>query len=123
MLAISLLMLAMVEGSGSGLLAPGNLVLFAVSAVMLGAFFWIEKRAKDPIIPFDLFRNQTVAIAVLAGFLGGIAMFGAISFIPLFAQGALGFTATEAGSLLTPLMLTWVTMSVIGGRLMLRFGL
>ena len=122
MLAISLLMLAMVEGSGSGLLATGNLVLFAVSAAMLGAFIWIEMRAKDPIIPFELFRNQTVAIAVLAGFLGGIAMFGAISFIPLFAQGALGFTATEAGSLLTPLMLTWVTMSVVGGRLMLRLG-
>ena len=122
MLAISLLMLAMVEGSSSGLLATGNLALFAVSAVMLGAFFWIETRAKDPIIPFDLFRNRTIAIAVLAGFLGGIAMFGAISFIPLFAQGALGFTATEAGSLLTPLMLTWVTMSVVGGRLMLRLG-
>jgi MFS family permease len=47
-------------------------------------------------------------------------MFGAISFIPLFAQGALGMTATKAGSLLTPLMLSWVSMSVIGGRLMLR---
>ena len=47
-------------------------------------------------------------------------MFGAISFIPLFAQGALGFSATEAGSLLTPLMLSWVSMSVVGGRLMLR---
>jgi MFS family permease len=47
-------------------------------------------------------------------------MFGAISFIPLFSQGALGSTATEAGSLLTPLMLSWVTMSVIGGRLMLK---
>jgi MFS family permease len=63
-----------------------------------------------------------VAIAVVAGFLGGIAMFGAISFIPLFAQGSLGFSATEAGSLLTPLMLSWVTMSIVGGRLMLKVG-
>ena len=124
MIAISLLMLAMVE-SGSSLdtmLAPANLLLFAVSAMMLLAFVWVENRAKDPIIPFELFGNRTVAISVAAGFLGGVAMFGAISFIPLFAQGALGFTATEAGSLLTPLMLSWVTMSVVGGRLMLKIG-
>jgi MFS family permease len=63
-----------------------------------------------------------VAVAVAAGFLAGIAMFGGISFVPLFAQGSLGMTATEAGSLLTPLMLSWVTMSVVGGRLLLRVG-
>jgi MFS family permease len=49
-------------------------------------------------------------------------MFGAISFVPLFAQGALGASATEAGSLLTPLMLSWVTLSVVGGRLLLKVG-
>jgi MFS family permease len=67
-------------------------------------------------------KNTTVAVSVGAGFLAGIAMFGAISFIPLFAQGSLGMTATEAGSLLTPLMLSWVSMSVVGGRLLLRVG-
>ncbi|MDQ3221119.1 MAG: MFS transporter, partial [Acidobacteriota bacterium] len=124
MIAISLLMWVMVE-SGSSLAAifgPENLLLLGISAALLLLFFWVEKKARDPIIPFELFRNRTVAIAVSAGFLGGVAMFGAISFIPLFAQGALGFTATEAGSLLTPLMLSWVTMSVVGGRLMLKIG-
>ena len=76
----------------------------------------------DPIVPFELFRNRVVAVAVAAGFLAGVAMFGAISFVPLFAQGALGSTATEAGSLLTPLMLSWVGLSVIGGRLLLKVG-
>jgi EmrB/QacA subfamily drug resistance transporter len=122
MVAISVLMLAMVEGGAGGLFRPQNLLLFAISGVLLVAFVFVERRAPDPLIPFDLFRNRTVTISVLAGFLGGVAMFGAISFIPLFAQGSLGFTATEAGSLLTPLMLTWVTMSVVGGRLMLRIG-
>jgi EmrB/QacA subfamily drug resistance transporter len=122
MTAISLLMLAMVEGGSGGLFNSQNLLIFSGAAVLLGIFVLVEKRASDPIIPFDLFRNRTVTISVLAGFLGGVAMFGAISFIPLFAQGSLGFSATEAGSLLTPLMLTWVTMSVVGGRLMLRIG-
>ena len=124
MLAISLLMLAMVEGGNSmaSLLSAENLVLFAGGFLLLILFGWAEKRAKDPIIPFKLFRDRTVAVSVACGFLAGIAMFGAISFIPLFAQGALGMTATAAGSLLTPLMLSWVSMSIIGGRLLLRVG-
>jgi EmrB/QacA subfamily drug resistance transporter len=123
MIAISVLMLGMVEGGSTSLFTAENLALFALAAVLLAAFVFVERRAKDPIIPFELFRNKTITIAIIAGFLGGVAMFGAISFIPLFAQGSLGFTATEAGSLLTPLMLTWVTASVIGGRLMLRIDL
>jgi len=122
MAAISLLMLAMVEGGSAGLINSENLAIFGASAVLLVIFIFVEKRAADPIIPFELFRNKTITIAIIAGFLGGIAMFGAISFIPLFAQGSLGFTATAAGSLLTPLMLSWVSMSIIGGRLMLKIG-
>jgi len=124
MLAISLLMLAMVEGGASlaTLFSTTNLLILAAAIILLLIFFFVEKRAKDPVIPFELFRNRTVAVAVAAGFLGGVAMFGAISFIPLFAQGALGLTATEAGSLLTPLMLSWVLMSVVGGRLLLKIG-
>ena len=124
MAAITILMLALVEGGTSfaTLLAPQNLMLLSGAALLLGIFVWIEKRAADPIIPFGLFRNRTVTVSVIAGFLAGVSMFGAISFVPLFAQGALGATATEAGSLLTPLMLSWVVMSVVGGRLLLRIG-
>ena len=122
MTAISLLMLAMVEGGSGGLINAQNLLIFAASAILLAIFVFVEMRASDPIIPFDLFRNKTIAIAIPAGFLGGVAMFGVISFIPLFAQGSLGFSATAAGSLLTPLMLSWVSMSIVGGRLMLRIG-
>ena len=124
MAAITLLMLALVEGGTSlaTLLAPANLALFVGAVALMALFAWVERRAADPIVPFKLFRNRVVAVAVAAGFLAGVAMFGAISFIPLFAQGALGSTATEAGSLLTPLMLSWVGMSIIGGRLLLKVG-
>ena len=124
MAAITLLMLALVEGGATlaTLLSARNLALTA-SALVLGVLFiWVERRAPDPVVPLDLFRNRVVTVAVVAGFMAGVAMFGAISFVPLFAQGALGSTATEAGSLLTPLMLSWVGLSVIGGRLMLRVG-
>jgi EmrB/QacA subfamily drug resistance transporter len=122
--AITLLMLALVEGGASlvTLLSLRN-ILLAAGAIVLGAlFFVIERRAHDPIVPFKLFENRVVSISVIAGFLAGVAMFGAISFVPLYAQGAMGATATEAGSLLTPLMLSWVTVSVIGGRILMRVG-
>ncbi len=124
MIAISLLMLALVEGGTSmaTLFSNENLLLFAAGAFLLVVFGLVERRAPDPLIPFRLFRNRTVSVAVIAGFFGGIGMFGAISFIPLFAQGALGMTATQAGSLLMPLMLSWVSMSVVGGRLFLKVG-
>ncbi|HEX8174830.1 MAG TPA: MDR family MFS transporter [Pyrinomonadaceae bacterium] len=124
MIAITLLMLGLVEGGASvaTLTSPQNLALFAGALLLMALFVWIELRASDPIVPFVLFRNRVVAVSIGAGFLAGVAMFGAITFVPLFAQGALGSTATEAGSLLTPLMLSWVGLSVIGGRLLLRVG-
>ncbi|MDT5272877.1 MAG: hypothetical protein QOH49_5063 [Acidobacteriota bacterium] len=124
MASITLLMLALVEGGATlrEFASARNLVLLA-AAVALGALFlYVERRAQDPIVPLELFRNRVVAVSVTAGFLAGVAMFGAISFVPLFAQGALGSTATEAGSLLTPLMLSWVGLSVVGGRLLLKVG-
>jgi MFS family permease len=63
-----------------------------------------------------------VAVAILVGFLAGIAMFAAITFIPLLAQGVFGASATQAGSYLTPLMLSWVLASIVGGRLLIRMG-
>lgn len=124
MVAISLLMLALVEGGASltTLFSPDNILILSAAAFLLALFVLVEKRAADPIIPFELFRNRTISVSVAAGFLAGVAMFGAISFIPLFAQGALGATATEAGSLLTPLMLSWVTLSVVGGRALIKSG-
>jgi EmrB/QacA subfamily drug resistance transporter len=124
MASITLLMLALVEGGATvrAFLSARNLALLAAAGALGALFIYVERRARDPIVPLELFRNRVVTVAVVAGFLAGVAMFGAISFVPLFAQGALGSTATEAGSLLTPLMLSWVGMSIIGGRLLFKVG-
>ena len=122
-IGIVLLMLALVDsGTLNALFTLRNLLLLCGAAICTVLFIRIERKAKEPILPFSLFQNQVVRISVLAGFLIGIAMFGAISFIPLYAQGTRGASATEAGSLLTPLMLSWVTLSVVGGRILLRTG-
>jgi EmrB/QacA subfamily drug resistance transporter len=131
--AVTMLMLALVgtapEAKGAAgttkaatLLSPQSLGLLAGSLLLFGVFIWVERRALDPIMPPGLFKNRVVSVALLTSFFAGVAMFGAISFVPFFAQGVLGSTATQAGSLLTPLLLSWVVMSIIGGRVLLRVG-
>jgi EmrB/QacA subfamily drug resistance transporter len=120
-LTVGVTILLLVVGA-ENLASTRNMVLIALVVAALFWFLRIEKRAKDPVVPLTLFRNRVVAVSVGVGFLAGIAMFAAITFVPLLAQGVLGATATEAGSFLTPLMLSWVAISVIGGRLLIRFG-
>jgi EmrB/QacA subfamily drug resistance transporter len=123
MSSVTLLMLALVDsGTMQSLFTFRNLLLLSGSVLFAILFVRIERSAKEPVLPFSLFRNRVVSIAVIAGFLIGIAMFGSISFIPLYAQGTRGATATEAGSLLTPLMLSWVSLSIVGGRFLLKTG-
>jgi EmrB/QacA subfamily drug resistance transporter len=92
------------------------------SVVLLVAFVWAERRAIEPILPVDLLRQPIMARTLVVVFLVGLALFGAIAFIPLFVQSVMGGTATQAGQVLTPLFLGWVVMSIVGARLTVRMG-
>ncbi|MFQ5881047.1 MAG: MDR family MFS transporter [Candidatus Methylomirabilales bacterium] len=116
-LALVLLLLGVM---GDGWSPQGRLGLVAGAAGGLIFFYLIERRAGDPIIPLGLFRNRIFLASFVTGLLAGMAMFGAISFIPLFVQAILGTDATAAGSVLTPFMLAWVCCSILGARLLLH---
>jgi EmrB/QacA subfamily drug resistance transporter len=92
----------------------------AAAAVLLAIFVLVSRRTADPILPLDLFRLRIVSRSLAVVFMTGMAMFGAIAFVPLFVQGVMGGTATQAGQVLTPLFLGWVGMSVVGARLTAR---
>jgi EmrB/QacA subfamily drug resistance transporter len=95
---------------------------FVVSAVLLGAFLYVESRAAEPLLPLDLFKVPALrASAVIVIFLG-MSMFGVLSFLPLFVQVVLGTSATAAGRVLTPMMLSMMVTSAIGARFVLRLG-
>src|SRR5262249_18317534 len=97
-------------------------VPLVVAALALAGFIVVERRAADPILPLRLFRNRIVVAAVTTGFLAGVAMFGAVSFVPLFMQSVTGSSATQAGFVLTPFVLGWVAFSIVSARLVLRLG-
>jgi EmrB/QacA subfamily drug resistance transporter len=119
---VSLLLLALEAwrvSHWSGGVAAG---MVAAAGLTLGAFLMIERRAAEPIVPLRLFTDRMVVAAVSTGFLSGMAMFGAISFVPLFLQAVRGFSATVSGFVLIPFVLGWVAMSVVTARLLLRVG-
>ena len=94
----------------------------AVAAALLAGFVAVERRVPDPILPLDLLRRPLIARTFVVVFLVGMALFGAIAFIPLFVQSVMGATATGAGRVLTPLFLGWVVMSIASARLTVKLG-
>ena len=94
-----------------------------VASVALFILLWfVERRAADPVLPLHLLRDRLFTTATLHGALAGWAMFGSLSYVPLFVQTVMGTSATEAGTTITPMMLGWVAASVVGGRLLLKIG-
>ncbi len=121
--AISSLLVGLVEGGrAASWLTPGVLAPLAAALAFLLLFLLVERRVADPLIPLELFRNAMVRAGAATGFLSGMAMFGAISFIPLYIQAVVGATATQAGFVLTPFVLGWVSFSILSARLVLRVG-
>lgn len=119
--AVSALLVSLETGRRESVaLALG--VPLAVLVIGLVAFVAIERRAAEPIVPLRLFANRIVVAAWVTGLLAGMAMFGAIQFVPLFLQSVAGMTATTAGVILIPFVLGWIGMSVAGARLVLRVG-
>jgi EmrB/QacA subfamily drug resistance transporter len=102
--------------------SPQVIGAFAAAAGLLILFAWIELSVKEPILPFDLLRQRTVAAGVASVALVGMAMFGTIAFVPLFVQGVIGTSATSSGVVLTPLMLGAVGMSILSGQWVSRTG-
>jgi EmrB/QacA subfamily drug resistance transporter len=90
--------------------------LAVVGVVMLLAFGFVERRAPEPILSLQLFRNRNFSLVAAIGFIVGFAMFGAITFLPLYQQTVQGASATNSGLLLLPMMGGLLVTSVIVGR-------
>jgi len=98
------------------------LALISTFVVLTFAFVFIERRAVEPIIPMRLFRNATYRIGNIFGFCAGVAMFGAIIFLPLYLQAVQGYSATGSGLALIPVVVGILGSSIISGNLMSKTG-
>src|ERR1700722_12118683 len=96
--------------------------LFALGAVIIAGFGWREAKAPEPILPLALFRIQIFTVANIIAFVSGIAMFGALAFLPQYLQLVHGVSATESGLLLLPLLVGLLAMSISSGLYISRTG-
>ncbi|HSE29174.1 MAG TPA: MDR family MFS transporter [Candidatus Saccharimonadales bacterium] len=96
--------------------------LFVGAAVTGGLFIWAEKKAKEPIIPLHLFANKTFALVCVLMLLFGMAFFGAIIYIPTFAQQILNFSATNSGIILLPMIVSLTAGSIVVGQIVNKTG-
>jgi len=102
--------------------SPEIVGLMAASVVLLPALLWAESRAVEPILPLSLFRNRTFAVTSAVGFIVGFALFGAVTYLPLYLQITKGASPTRSGLQLTPLMAGVLITSITSGQLIVRLG-
>jgi EmrB/QacA subfamily drug resistance transporter len=102
--------------------SPVIIGLGAVSVLALVAFVFQELRAPEPIMPPALFRSAVFRVASSIGFIVGLAMFGAIVFVPLFLQIVYGASATSSGLRMLPLIMGLLITSIASGRAISRIG-
>jgi EmrB/QacA subfamily drug resistance transporter len=99
------------------------IIAMAVSGVVLAVLFLaVERRAAEPVIPLGLFANRVFSASSAVGFVMGFAMFGALTFLPIFFQDAKGVGPTLSGLRLLPLMGGLLLASIGAGQLVSRWG-
>jgi EmrB/QacA subfamily drug resistance transporter len=119
---VSLLLVLQWGGSEYAWTSPVIIGLGTASILLVVLFVLQERRHPEPLVPLTLFDNMTFRISAIVGFVIGIAMFGAIVYLPVYLQVARGASPTQAGLQLLPLMAGLLVTSVASGRIISRVG-
>ena len=96
--------------------------LMLTAIVALALFLFVEKRAKEPVLPLSLFRNTTFTISVIVGLVVGFALFGSVTYLPLYLQIVKGASPTGSGLQMIPMMGGMLITSILSGQLISRSG-
>ena len=125
LLAVVLASLTLVADLG-GLTYPWSspliLGLIAAAVVALVSFVAVERRAAEPVLPPRLFGQRTFLVGTLVGLIVGFALFGSVTYLPLFLQIVNGATPTASGLQMVPMMLGMLVTSVVSGQVISRTG-
>ena len=125
LLAVGLAAIVLVTDLGGGRsdLDRGTLWAIGIAGVLaLVAFPFVERRAAEPILPLRLFRQRAFVIASAVGLVVGFAMFGSVTYVPIFLQVARGASPTTAGLQMLPMIAGMLTASIVSGQMISRTG-
>ncbi len=121
--SILVLLIAFTQiGKGESLLAWNVVIMMIMFLLMVTYFFRTERNVREPLLPFQLFRQRVFTLANICGFLSGFTIFGIIAFLPLFVQAIKGGTAMDAGLAVMGISLGWSLAGIGSGQIVHRFG-
>ncbi|HEX7091558.1 MAG TPA: MFS transporter, partial [Longimicrobiales bacterium] len=118
----ALILLTDLGGIAYAWTSPQILVLGAVALLALAAFLVVEQRAKEPVLPLRLFANRTFRVTAAIGLIVGFALFGSVTYLPLFLQVAHGASPTGSGLQMVPMMGGMLLTSITSGQIISRTG-
>ncbi|HMJ19799.1 MAG TPA: MFS transporter [Gemmatimonadaceae bacterium] len=118
----SITLLSDLGGSSYSWSSPLIVGLIAVSVLALGLFAMAERKAAEPVLPLHLFRQQTFVISSMVGLIVGFALFGSVTYFPLYLQVVKGVTPTGSGMQMVPMMGGMLVTSILSGQLISRTG-
>jgi EmrB/QacA subfamily drug resistance transporter len=96
--------------------------LFAVAAVLLILFIYVEAKEDEPMLPLLLFKIPVIAVSYIVGFVSSCVLIGINVYLPIWIQILLGHSATSSGLTLMPMSIAWPLASTLAGRFMYRVG-
>ena len=102
--------------------SPQCLGLIALGLAMAVTFLVIESRAESPIMSLELYKDRSVASAMMVVWLTGFVLYGSVIFLPLFFQGVLEVSASTSSQLLAPMLPGIVFGAIVSGQLLSRAG-
>ena len=103
-------------------LAGLRVIMFSIVAAAVAAFVWVERRAKEPIIPLSFFRNRNFVLIMGIATLFGAAFMGSILYLTQFNQQVFQATPTESGLMLLPMIVGLMVTSITSGQIISRTG-
>ena len=109
-------------GPDEGWTSTVGIGLLIATVVLAGLFVLVESRAKEPILPLELFTHWTFDSNIIFAMIMGVAMFGGLIYLPIYLQAVKGMSATESGLALLPLVVGIFSTSISGGQIMSRTG-
>lgn len=122
------------DGSGALVLTVGSIFILLgasrehpaltlpIGLALYALFVVIERRARDPVLPLSMLRGRLIFVTNCSQVLLGATMMGTLFYAPLYAQGALDFSTTDAGASIAPMLVGWPIASALTTRMLAKIG-
>ncbi|MCL2419335.1 MAG: MFS transporter, partial [Conexibacteraceae bacterium] len=119
---VSVVLMCTLGGTSYAWLSGFIIGLGVLSILLIAAFLYVEGRAAEPVLPLHLFRNSVFNVTSAIGFVVGFALFGSVTYLPLFLQVVGGSSPTGSGLQILPLMGGLLITSIGSGQLITMTG-